>query len=243
MLGNVADAQEERTMAVNFAHVRTLLRSNLKSFGLRHTLYDLAYKAINHVCLFRVLICMAIGEVDPNYLGAESSYTHMFLDTEMLSDFVQNEEHEISPEFLQQALVTGDECYGILDGKELTSYGWYANVPVGVSFFAATPIGKEELRLHFSDEYVYMYKGYTHKNYRGQRLHAIGMTRALAAYLKRGFKGLVSYVEANNYSSLKSVYRMGYRDFGKIYVLRIFGRYLIHSSKGCKQYGFWIEKI
>lgn len=88
-----------------------------------------------------------------------------------------------------------------------------------------------------------MYKGYTHHNYRGQRLHAIGMTRALAEYLKRGFEGLVSYVEATNYSSLKSVYRMGYRDFGKIYVFRIFGKYLIHSSKGCKKYGFGIEKL
>jgi hypothetical protein len=32
-----------------------------------------------------------------------------------------------------------------------------------------------------------MYKGFTLKRYRGQRLHAIGMTRALEHYLSRGF--------------------------------------------------------
>jgi hypothetical protein len=83
-----------------------------------------------------------------------------------------------------------------------------------------------------------MYKGYTHPKYRGRRLHAIGMTRALQAYQERAYKGLISYVESNNYSSLKSVYRMGYVDFGRIYVARIFGRYYLWATPGCRAFGF-----
>ena len=79
------------------------------------------------------------------------------------------------------------------------------------------------MTLHFSPEYVYMYKGFTHPNYRGQRLHAIGMNLALQEYLDRGYRGLVSYIESNNFSSLKSAYRVGYRDFGRVAVWKIFG--------------------
>jgi hypothetical protein len=100
-----------------------------------------------------------------------------------------------------------------------------------------------------------MYRGFTHPGYRGQRLHAIGMTMALAAYRARGFKGLVSCVDVRNDASLKSCYRMGYHDFGAIYVMtlgRLFGlrhppgrflRYpIIHCTPGCKAFGFWLER-
>ena len=60
----------------------------------------------------------------------------------------------------------------------------------------------------------------------GNASHAVGMTRALDEYLARGSKGILSYVEWNNFASLKSCYRMGYADFGKIYVLRLFGHFI-----------------
>jgi L-amino acid N-acyltransferase YncA len=88
-----------------------------------------------------------------------------------------------------------------------------------------------------------MYKGFTHPNYRGQRLHAIGMTMALDHYLNQGYRGLVSWVEANNIRSLRSCYRMGYRHFGEIYVVKIFRKYLILCSKGCEDYGFKVSAI
>ena len=62
-------------------------------------------------------------------------------------------------------------------------------------------------------------------------------------YLQRGRKGLVSYVESNNFGSLKSCYRMGYADFGNIYAARCFNRYLLHSDAGCRPYGFRLESV
>jgi len=98
------------------------------------------------------------------------------------------------------------------------------------------------LELHYDQSYIYMYKGHTHTAHRGHRLHAVGMTRALQAYLARGFKGIVSYIEWNNFDSLKSCYRMGYKDFGNIYVARIFGRYFFYSDAGCRKYNFRLER-
>jgi len=87
-----------------------------------------------------------------------------------------------------------------------------------------------------------MYKGFTQVNYRGQRLHAIAMTRALEAYLAKGYQGMVSYVEWNNFGSLRSCYRIGYSDFGNIYLVRLFGKYLTCAGKGCADYGFHLER-
>ena len=116
-----------------------------------------------------------------------------------------------------------------MDGDFLASYGWYSTKPTAIS---------DELNLHFDPQWVYMYKGYTHPSYRGQRLHAIGMAKALEAFSEEGYKGLISYVATNNYASLKSVYRMGYRNIGKVKVVKKFNKYHIKREEECKAYSF-----
>ena len=51
--------------------------------------------------------------------------------------------------------------------------------------------------------------------------------------MKRGYKGLIGIVEAQNYNAVRSNLRDGYKIFGTIVVVRLFGRYLIRASKGC----------
>jgi len=219
---------------MNVYKIRDFIRNDLENLGLATTLYDAAFRAINYLTYFTVLKCMTISAVDPHYLKRNNRYSYMFLDPNMLFQFAKNLDYDLPEEFLQQALKKGDECYAILDGDTLASYGWYSDKPTNIS---------DTMRFHFSNGYIYMYKGYTHNNYRGQRLHAIGMTLALKEYLSRGFTGIISYVESTNFSSLKSVYRMGYQDVGKIYILKLFGKYLVHRTKGCREYGVWLERL
>ena len=205
------------------------IRLSVRHYGVRHACYDLGYRSLNRLILFKVLKGVTINRVDPDYLVCDARYRCSFLEPERLRALGHDPANEMPPEFLDEALGKGDECHGILDGDQLASYGWYARTP--------TAIDPPELRLHFGARYVYMYKGLTHPRYRGQRLHAIGMTRALESYLARGCSGMVSYVEANNFGSLKSVYRMGYTDIGCIILMRIAGRYLTRASRGCRAYG------
>ncbi|HEY6208404.1 MAG TPA: hypothetical protein VIW28_05070 [Gemmatimonadales bacterium] len=160
---------------------------------------------------------------------APPGMTADFLDPETVRRMSAEAKYELPPDFLDEALGKGDECYAILQGDELAAYGWYAHTPTQID---------SDLCVRFDDAYVYMYKGLTLNAHRGRRLHAIGKTRALAAYQARGYKGLVSYVDGDNLSSLKSNYRMGCVDFGRVWVLRIFGRYLIFRTPGCAAFGF-----
>jgi ribosomal protein S18 acetylase RimI-like enzyme len=210
------------------------LLTGMKTHTLADTVYDLVYNGVNRLTLLMVLKCVAIADVDRKFLQGCDGYRRQFLDPETLLALSENPEYEIEKEFLDEAVVKGDSCFAILDGHRLASYGWYSTKPTKVN---------EDLELQFDERYVYMYKGFTHPNYRGQRLHAVGMTMALDHYRTQGYRGLVSWVEANNLSSLRSCYRMGYRDFGEIYIVKLFRKHLILCGKGCEDYGFKVSAI
>lgn len=208
------------------------IRKSAADFGWPAALQAVAQGAVNHVALFRVLKCLRVSEVDARFLELDRRFEHRFLDTDALLGFSAVAKYDLPRSFLDQALAKGDQCYGILDGDRLASFGWYSTVPTMVS---------DDLRLRFDARHVYMYKGFTDPDYRGQRLHAIGMSWALKLYRERGSQGLVSYVDANNFDSLRSCARMGFQTVGQIYFMRTAGRYWIHTDAACRAFGLSLE--
>jgi len=209
------------------------LRLKLSRHGAAATAYEAAVKALAAVADFKILRGVFVDRPDQAFL--ECPYQPMLLDEAALRRFAQDPANEMSQEFIDEATARGDQCYAICDGERLAAYGWYA--------FGATPIGLPGVLLYYSPGYVYMYKGFTHNDYRGKRLHAIGMTRALQHYLSQGYRGIVSYVESINFDSLKSCFRMGYSVFGTVYVVKAFGRYYGFSTPGCRKYAFRVERV
>ncbi|MFC0711456.1 GNAT family N-acetyltransferase [Azorhizophilus paspali] len=202
----------------------------MQQLGPAHSLHLLLVKTINCLALFKILRGILLLEVDPAFLDCPAGYTPGFLDEKRLRHFVGDPRSGLDDAFLDEALAKGDRCYAILDGETLAAYGWYSRLP--------TRIDPPDLLLGFDPEYVYMYKGLTDPRYRGRRLHAIGMNRALQCYREEGAKGIVSYVESTNGDSLKSCFRLGYRAFGSIYLLRLFGYDLRLCGPGCRRYRF-----
>lgn len=198
-------------------------------FGLRSTLREFAFRSIHHVVSFRVLRGIYLAAADARFTECPPGFTGDFLSRETLQRVSLDRRYDLPPEFVDDALGRGDVCYGILDGERVASYGWYTDAPTKIN---------DDLWLHFDEAYVYRYKGLTLEPYRGRRFHAISMARTLDAWRRRGYRGMVAYVEANNLSSLKSVYRLGYVTFGRVFILRILRRYFIFNSPGCKPFGF-----
>lgn len=206
---------------------RIVVSRELRDFGFWPTLYDLAFRAANRIFPCTIWKALTIDQVNASYSKLPDNLEARLLDAEEMRAYARPE-NDLDEEIVDQACENGDRCMAVFDRGKLASYGWYSNQPTDIN---------EELRLRFRDDYVYMYKGFTRDEYRGQRLHAIGMTLAVTEYLALGYRGIVSLVASNNFSSLKSCYRMGYRDVGKIYGVKIMGRYRLHHGKGCDEYG------
>ena len=208
------------------------IRRNIRNHGLRAAIYDVAVRSINRVVYMKTLECVVIEQVDQKSMTLPEPLRYTHLEGARLALLGRVKENELPEEFVQEALDAGDECHAIMDGNTLASYGWYSKAPTAVD---------GDLRLHFDPQYIYMYKGFTARAYRGKRLHAIGMMLALDEYRSKGFKGLVAYVESNNFDSLKSCYRMGYKTCGRIRVLKLANRFFIHSDPGCQAYGLELQ--
>jgi len=201
--------------------------------GLRNTLFYLTLKAVNKVAFAKVLTCIVAKKAHPASLLVDPKFKHGFLENEELILYSKDKSNELPVRFLKEAMLKGDKCYAITDQGEVAGYGWYSNKET------ATDI--KNLIFSFDSAYAYMYKGLTKKNYRGQRLHAIGMSWALQRQLESGTKGLVSYVEAENFDSLKSCYRMGYKKVGTIIVVNMFGKNILYHSKSCKEHSIRLK--
>lgn len=207
-----------------------------ESFGLLALMLDLGIRSLNQFFFFKDLVGMTIELpwLDKKYLQIPEGFEGRFLSHDEVKKFANDPDNDLPESFLDYAFGKKDECYALLHNGELAAYGWYSNNPTRIS---------NDLCLHFSNSYIYMYRGFTRKEFRGKRLHAVGMANALNKYAQIGYKGLISYVEANNFRSLKSVFRMGYKKFGNIYVLKLFGYPFVTKTTSCRKFGFDIKKF
>jgi len=207
-----------------------------KSFGRRAAFHELQHRIVNRLMPFQVLkgmIATADG-IDQSLLDAGDLNTRFVSRDELIAaTAVPEVAEEMSADFIERATAQGDECYGIFDGRQLVSFGWYSNQPTQIS---------DDLTLCFDRAWMYMYKGYTLRSHRGKRLHGVGMSLALHAYTKRGSRGLISYVRSTNFQSLRSTERMGYQIFGEIYIAHAAKRPLIWATPGCAAYDFRVER-
>ena len=201
-------------------------RSHAKSHGTWRTVKCLGHRATNHIVPHATLVCVSItaADVDPQFLQVPLGFEARFLSARDVNALVQQEEMGVPAKFARSALNKGDRCYALLDANGVVSFGWYSHLPTAID---------DDLMFVFDPSYVYMYFGYTLPAYRGKRLHAVGMAKALEQYTREQCCGLISFVESNNFASLRSCERMGYKQVGRIFTTRFGGHRWIHASKEC----------
>lgn len=205
-----------------------------QSMGIGGFLPAYAYKVIVKFSSYICIKGMTLGSADINVKddGVSRNYSVGFVDELEFMKWFAGE--GMRPDEARNAFREGDECYAFIDTQagRIASYGWYSHKP---TVFA------QRFNLHFDDSWVYMYGGFTRPEYRGQRLHALGMAAAAKHYAAAGYRGIISCVEIGNTDSLRSVYRLGYRDFGMVHVVPFFGSSLVFRTRGCKKYGFTVR--
>lgn len=152
------------------------------------------------------------GSKMPPTISIDPAFTFRFLTAAEIKRYSADPIYELAPDCVRRATSSHHFCFAVLDGQRLASYSWYApgaieaehNVGVAMSFPANA---------------AYMYKAFTHPDYRGRRLYGAGMALALKALEERGITKLVTTVHTNNFASLASCRRLGYEQIGRIWTL------------------------
>ena len=204
----------------------------IRRHGLWNTIRWAALRLLAALAGVRVLRGLVLEGME-SLTAVPEGLAHGFQNPRALRRFAADPANEMSPYFVADALARGDHCYAICDGPRPLFTSWYSRRP--------TLVGIGGLVLHFDPQYVYLYKGYTQPEHRGRRLYAAAVSQVFAQYVAKGARGFVSYADAANLDSLKALERMGYRAFGSIFVVRLFGRHFTFATRGCAPFGFRLE--
>ncbi|HHL71866.1 MAG TPA: GNAT family N-acetyltransferase [Bacteroidetes bacterium] len=208
------------------------LKYSFKIAGATGIFVTLGYALANKVAYLKILRGMTLetSHIAMPFSAVPADYQARMLPAEKMQPWSERPEYNLSQSFLELAGSKGDRCLAIFHGEQLAAYGWYSDQPTRFS---------KRYHLTFDNRWMYMYRGYTHPDFRGQRLHAHGMAEAARQFTDAGYLGLISYVEANNFASLRSCQRLGYRTFGSIYVFELGQRFSrVFQTASCSSYGF-----
>jgi hypothetical protein len=184
-----------------------------------------AAQRLFYLKIFRI-VTLRLADLDPAYLAEVPGFAGQFLDRESCRRLANDPIYDLRETFLDQALANGDKCYAFMQDGVVASYNWFSDKPGMIA---------EQFLFHYDNDYLYGSWGFVLPSYRGRHLFAFGLAAGLKDYGQRGYKGMIGIAEAQNYNSLRSLYRTGYTTFGTIFVIRLFGRYFIRASKGCEK--------
>jgi hypothetical protein len=204
------------------------VRMDLRHFGVARTLYDVFVRLLNQLVFFKVLKVISAPKITlKDRLPKGFLFREMSLDE--FRAFSKDPEYEIGPILIEELCRNGNKCFGLFD-----SDGALANY---VLMYVSSAHMNKDLEVSFDEGYAYLCMTFTHPRYRGLHLSSVGVGLAAQRFLDMGY-GLLAYVESHNFSSLRSLSRIGWREVGSVFVVRCLGRYFIHATSGCKPYGF-----
>jgi hypothetical protein len=207
--------------------------ASIQRVGLQKTVLAYGLETAKRIASLRVLRAVVIHTPKPEFLELVSPFRAECLSAAELGTHPLPENFELTPEFLASAHARSDSCFAIFEGESLASIGWYTHRPCPV---------EDGVEVEFDPRYVYMYRGFTEPRYRGLRLHAIGMSLACKHFENGSYRGLVSYVNAGNASSLTSCERMGYQTFGNGYILFSGKHKVAFTDRRCSEYAFRLRR-
>ena len=207
-----------------------------QKFGLRAPLQYATNVVGSRFCGFEALTLVWLP-VDKMKIALDlpEDTVMRFLTPSEVESFAQDPANEFVESHVARAHTGTDLCFASLVDGRLASYGWYT---LGRSF----AIGDQGLLMRGPSNAAYMHSGFTHPDFRGRRLHGIGMGRALHTLSDRGVDALLSNVDWANHASLKSCACLGYEMLGNLYSVGFGGCRFVSSPKAARSLDTTFER-
>jgi|GEM_PF-2653547 len=127
----------------------------------------------------------------------------------------------------------GTRCYGLLEGDLLVCRGWYRSASVLLD---------PSVSISFDPGWMYSYRSFTVPTHRRRGLAAQLEAQASLDFKSQGCQGILGIIYLDNFPSIQSGYKVGYRAVGTLVVLRIFGATRVFTTPGCRRTGLTVQQ-
>jgi len=132
-----------------------------------------------------------------------------------VESFSADESNDLEQSIVKR-LELGDCCFAAILHDSLAGYAWFASGSIPPEFNRGATI-RSGVGISFPDHMRFLYKGYVHPRFRGQRLYGWIVAHASGVLSDKGVTHILSTADWTNFRALKSCYAVGYQFVGCIW--------------------------
>ena len=186
-----------------------------RKYGTLAVVHEVAYKLARRVMTLDVTHLMRLSSERVSLPGDESGeFTFQFMTAEDVRRF--SGANGLSVELASRIKWGRDFCFAALSKDRVAAYAWYALGSIEAEHNRGGTVSSG-VAMSFPGDMAFMYKGFTHPDFRGRGLYGQINARALEALRSHGVTTVISTADWTNWSALNSCWRLGYEDLGLIW--------------------------
>ncbi len=139
-----------------------------------------------------------------------------FLTPEDIRKFSEDPTNLLDPSFSDRLAKGEHSCFAAISGDQLAAYAWFS--PHAVD--AECNQGRHKntgVDFSYPDHVVFMYKGFTHPEFRGQGLYGMVNGLAVRRLADRGITHILSTMDWTNDAARRSCHRLGFTELGLVF--------------------------
>ncbi|NOY43647.1 MAG: hypothetical protein GXP26_17660 [Planctomycetes bacterium] len=193
------------------------LTSRLRSTGFLATGLWVAYRLAQRCMTLDVTRLVWLDGSTANFKeSTDSRLTFRFLTPEDILKFSEDATNELNDSFVERIEESQHLCFAALSEGRLAAYAWYtphrAEAECNQGRHKNTGVD-----FSYPDHVVFMYKGFTHPEFRGQGLYGLVNGLAMRSLADRGISHILSTMDWTNIAARRSCSRLGFVELGIIY--------------------------
>ncbi len=204
----------------------------LRRWGPVKSLYALLLGICRKFLTFNIsaILCRPLVRTNSSTSNPEGCQFSILTEQELL-DFSHNRALEIDDTRIKDWLARGELCIGATVDGNLVAHDWRA--------YSATPHDrKRNIWVDFNADAGYGRYSFTLPAYRGKHIMPSLWAFGDNYCLDKGKTLSISYIETDNYPSMRAAMRGGYPVVGYAGFIYLFGKLFSFRTAGAKQHGF-----
>lgn len=170
-----------------------------------------AYRALQRVMILDVSCLFLIEAHQVRRPPADDRFTFRMLAADEVYTAARQPENRLDPLFADRILYGRDLCFGAFMDDRLACYAWYALGSIEAEHNCGVH-PRSGLAISFPADMAFMYNGFTHSDFRGQRIQPASFCRAVDELAQRGIRRILTTTEWSNCSARRAAEYVGFRE-------------------------------